>query len=104
MSPAIGRYLQDRYSGRAISQLAAITIHSGEVLNLRCPYQAKVMNTLLAISSRIGTTWLETVAAGMGDAGNRGEPMLAGRVPRSVAVPGRLHLASTLALAQSSRL
>lgn len=35
-------------------QLAKITIQMGLVLNFRCPYQAKVMNTFEARSSRIG--------------------------------------------------
>src|SRR5512138_1664603 len=63
-----------QYSMKAIPQLARITISSGAVLNLRCPYQANVMKTLDAISSRIGATegekimdvlktdWVRTVA------------------------------------------
>jgi hypothetical protein len=32
-------------------------IQSGDVLNLRCPYHAKVMKTFDAIRSRMGAVW-----------------------------------------------
>ena len=50
------------YSGRAISQLTAITSSSGAALNFRWPYQAKVMNTFEAMSRPM-------VISGIGRAG-----------------------------------
>src|SRR5262245_37770202 len=38
------------YSGRAISQLTAITAHSGTFVNRRWPYHATVMNVFDATS------------------------------------------------------
>lgn len=41
-----------RYSNSAIPQLTSAATYQGEDARfLRCPYQANVMNTLLAISS-----------------------------------------------------
>src|SRR5690606_39846515 len=44
-----------QYSKNAIPQLTRITANSGEDLYFRCPYQAKVMKMLEAVSSRIGS-------------------------------------------------
>src|SRR3712207_9485736 len=44
----------NQYSTKAMPQLAITAIHRGEVLNFKCPYHAKVMNTFEAISSRMG--------------------------------------------------
>src|SRR5262249_14695346 len=53
-----------QYSIKAMPQLTTIAIKSGVERNLRCPYQAKVMNRLEPISIRIGAIWGE-VSAGM---------------------------------------
>src|SRR3954447_15093844 len=50
-----------QYSKNAIPQLARITSTSELSLNLRWPYQAKVMNTLEANSINIGRICGETV-------------------------------------------
>ena len=42
------------YSKKAMLQLARITFASGALLNFKCPYQAKVMNTFESVSSPIG--------------------------------------------------
>src|SRR6185295_16449680 len=42
-----------QYSTKAIPQLARITIHRGESLYLRCPYQAIVMNILDTVNRKI---------------------------------------------------
>jgi hypothetical protein len=42
-----------QYSKNAIPQLAKMTVRIGWSLNLRWPYQAAVMNTFDAVSSRI---------------------------------------------------
>ena len=44
-----------RYSKKAMPQLTRITVSSGACLYFRCPYQAKVMNTLLPSRSSSGT-------------------------------------------------
>ena len=41
---------------KAIPQLARVTIHKGESLYLRCPYQSMVMKILDTVSSRIVCT------------------------------------------------
>jgi hypothetical protein len=42
-----------QYSTKAIPQLTRITIHKGESLYLRCPYQAKVMKMFEIVSNKI---------------------------------------------------
>src|SRR3954466_3815123 len=49
----------------AIAQLTRMTPHSGTSLNLRWPYQAKVMNTLEQISRPIGIRWGDENENGM---------------------------------------
>src|SRR5262245_44874751 len=44
-----------QYSRKAIPQLASTTIQSGELLKLRCPYQAKVMKTLETMRRKMGS-------------------------------------------------
>src|SRR5262245_43858482 len=43
-----------QYSTKALPQLATTTSHSGRSVNLKCPYQVKVMNTLDTTSSTMG--------------------------------------------------
>src|SRR5882672_10078740 len=45
----------NRYSKKAMPQLARITSNSGLFLNFKCPYQAKVMKTFEQIRSTIGS-------------------------------------------------
>src|SRR5262249_11903526 len=47
-------------------QLTRITVQSGTSLNFRCPYQAKVMNTLEQSSSAIGISGAGMARDGMG--------------------------------------
>ena len=45
-----------QYSSSAMDQLTRITAHSGCALNFKCPYHAKVMNTLDSSSRTGGST------------------------------------------------
>ena len=45
-----------QYSIKAMPHAAKITVTSGVCLKRRWPYHASVMNTLDAVSSRIGVT------------------------------------------------
>ena len=44
----------NQYSRKAMPQLTRTAPQSGAALNLRCPYQAKVMNTFEATGRAIG--------------------------------------------------
>ena len=46
-----------QYSKKAMPQLAIITIHSGDDLNLKCPYQANVIKTFDAVNKSTGRTY-----------------------------------------------
>src|SRR5690606_14234672 len=53
------------YSKNAMPQLTRMAITSGALLYFRCPYQAKVMNTLLASSNSTGTREFDRGDAGI---------------------------------------
>src|SRR3954447_2146278 len=55
-----------QYSTNAMPQLARMTPNSGTSLKRKCPYQATVMNTLEAKSSRIGVSLADSAMVGMG--------------------------------------
>src|SRR3954452_7226706 len=65
-----------QYSTSAIAQLAITAAHIGALGNLRWPYQAVVMKTLLPINRRIGSTAgdrndiCRVDSAALGDRGN----------------------------------
>src|SRR5690606_14908715 len=53
------------YSKKAMPQLTTIAMNSGALLYLRWPYQAKVMNTLLASSNSTGRRQFDRGRAGI---------------------------------------
>ena len=55
MADAIGRNREPVFY-KCNAHEAMTAIHKGEPVNFKCPYQAKVMNTLDAIKRRIGRT------------------------------------------------